>query len=85
MGLISGGTGFPRVDAVIASAEQTLDWGEANTASECYLYQVRSAMNLNVFEPFTPEQTALNDYLAARHAGKRLCDYAWRLFAQSVT
>jgi len=85
MGLISGGTGFPRVDAVIASAEQTLDWDTANTASECYLYQVRAAMNLNIFEPFTEEQTALNGYLAARHAGKRLCDYAWRLYAQSLT
>lgn len=85
MGLKSGGTGYARVDAVIASAEQTLDWGEARTASECYLYQISSAMKLNVFEPFTEEQTALNDYLAARRAGKRLCDYAWRLYAQSVT
>ncbi len=85
MGLTSEGTGFPRVDAVIASVEQTGDWGTARTASECYLYQVSSAMNLNVFEPFTAEQTALNDYLARRHAGKRLCDYAWRLYAQSVT
>lgn len=85
MGLKLGGTGYARVDAVIASAEQTLDWGEAKTASDCYLYQVSSAMNLNVFEPFTEEQTALNDYLAARRADKRLCDYAWRLYAQSVT
>jgi len=85
MSLKFGGTGFPRVDAVITSVEQTRDWGEANTASECYLYQVRSAMNLNFFEPFTEEQTALNDYLAERCAGKRLCDYAWRLYVQSLT
>jgi len=85
MGLTSGGTGFPRIDAVITSVEQTLDWGEAGTASECHLYQVRSAMNLNIFEPFTEEQTALHKYLSARLAGKRLCDYAWRLYAQSVT
>ena len=77
-------TGFPRVNAVIASAEQSSDWDETNTASECYLYQVRAAMNLNIFEPFTAEQTALNDYLAERRAGKRLCDYAWRLYAQSL-
>jgi len=80
-----GGTGFPRIDAVIASAEQTQDWDRAATASECYLYQLSSAMNLNIFEPFTEEQAALNAYLAAHMAGKRLCDYAWRLYAQSVT
>lgn len=85
MGLKSERTGHACVDAVIMSVEQTQDWGEANTASECYLYQVRAAMNLNIFEPFTAEQTALNDYLAARRAGKRLCDYAWRLYAQSIT
>lgn len=84
MRLTSQGTGFARIDAVIASAEQTSSWGQAKTASECYLYQVSSAMKLNIFEPFTEEQTALNDYLADRRAGKRLCDYAWRLYAQSV-
>ena len=84
MGLTSGGTGFPRVDAVIASAEQSKDWAKAKTASECYFYQLSSAMSLDIFEPFTAEQTALNDYLAGRHAGKRLCDYAWRLYAQSL-
>ena len=82
MRLKSEGTGFARVDAVIASAEQTLDWDQASTASACYLYQVSSAMNLDIYEPFTAEQTALNDYLAERRAGKRLCDYAWRLYAQ---
>lgn len=78
-------TGFDRIDAVIASVEQTSKWAKAKTASECYLYQLSSAMNLNIFEPFTDEQAALNNYLAARQAGKRLCDYAWRLYAQSVT
>lgn len=85
MKLVSASTGFPRIDAVITSAEQTAEWTMANTASECYLYQISSAMNLNIFEPFTEEQTVLNDYLAKRRAGKRLCDYAWRLYAQSVT
>ena len=84
MGLGPEPTGYARIDAVIASAEQTSDWGKAKTASDCYFYQVSSAMNLNVFEPFTEEQSALNDYLAARRASKRLCDYAWRLYAQSV-
>lgn len=85
MGLTSRATSFPRVDAVIASVEQERDWVRAANSSECYLYQISSSMNLNIFEPFTAEETALNDYLAARQAGKRLCDYAWRLYAQSVT
>lgn len=79
------GTGFARVDAVIASVEQTQDWVAASSESECYLYQISAAMNLGIFEPLTPEQTLLGDYLTARRAGKRLCDYAWRLYAQSVT
>jgi len=85
MRLTTGGTGFPRVNAVIASAEQTHDWDQASTPNESYLYQLSSAMSLDIFEPFTAEQTALNNYLTARQAGKRLCDYAWRLYAQSVT
>ena len=85
MGLKSEGTGFGRVDAVIASILQTPGWASAAKPSECYLYQVSSAMNLNIFEPFTPEQAALSGYLSDRQAGKRLCDYAWRLYAQSVT
>jgi len=85
MGLTSWGTGFARVDAVIASVSQTQDWADAKTADECYLYLISSAMNLSIYEPFTEEQMALSEYLTARRAGKRLCDYAWRLYAQSVT
>jgi hypothetical protein len=36
------------------------------------------------FAPFTEEESALNSYLASRMAGKRLCDYAWRMSAQSL-
>jgi len=78
-------TGFFRIDAVIQSVMQKDDWAPSLTRRETYLYQLRSTLNLNIFEPFTEEQTALNDYLAARRAGKRLCDYAWRLYAQSLT
>ena len=85
MRLTSEATGFLRVDAVIESIVQKDDWQKAATACDAYLYQLSSAMKLNIFEPFTPEQIALSDYLAARQAGKRLCDYAWRLYAQSVT
>lgn len=85
MGLTSGTTGFARIDAVIASVLLTPDWPNAVNPSDCYLYQLSSAMKLNIFEPFTEEQAALNGYLSQRQAGKRLCDYAWRVYAQSVT
>lgn len=85
MELARGGTGFARIDAVIASVSQTQDWAKAATSSECYLYQISSAMKLGIYEPLTEEQMALSDYLTQRQAGKRLCDYAWRLYAQSVT
>ncbi len=83
MGLTSG-IDYPRVDAVIASVEQTQDWGTATSPANAYLYQLLATQNIGIFEPFNAEQTALNDYLAERRAGKRLCDYAWRLFAQSL-
>ena len=76
---------FPRIDAIAKSISHTDDWYKAAKQSETYLYQLRATLNLGIFEPFTPEQKALSDYLSARHAGKRLCDYAWRLYAQSVT
>jgi hypothetical protein len=85
MGWAARKTNFPRVDAVIASVVQTHNWKEAASVSACHLYQISSAMNLNIFEPFTEEQMALSEYLTQRCAGKRLCDYAWRLYAQSVT
>ena len=85
MRLDLAGSGFARIDAVIQSVVQKDDWHEAATPSDAYLYQLSSAMKLNIFEPFTDEQKALSEYLTARQAGKRLCDYAWRRYAQSVT
>jgi len=75
---------YPRVDAVIKSVQQSEDWDIATTVGDSYLYQLRAAHNVDIFEPFTAEQTVLNNYLGARRAGKRLCDYAWRLYAQSM-
>lgn len=76
---------FPRIDAIVKSISHKDDWYRSTQQSETYLYQLRATINLGIFEPFTPEQKALSDYLAARRADKRLCDYAWRLYAQSVT
>jgi len=47
-------------------------------------YILRAAQNVNRFEPFSEPETELNNYLTDRMAGKRLCDYAWRMFAQSL-
>lgn len=74
---------YPRIDAVIASVVTQDDWDVATSPDAAYLYQLRAAQNMGFFEPFSPEQTALNDYLAARHAGLKLCDYAWRLYAHA--
>lgn len=78
------GAEFPRVQAVITSVEQTSGWDVASSANNTYLYQLMATQNIGVFEPLTAEQTALSDWLSAKRAGKRLCDYAWRLFAQSL-
>ncbi len=77
-------TGFARVDAVIRSIENGPEIGDvAETPEKAHFYQLRAAGNVDIFEPYTEEQAALNHYLTRKRAGKKLCDYAWRLFAQS--
>ena len=75
---------FPRIDAIIRSINAGDPWEKATTSEACHMYQIRAAMNMDIFEPFSDEQQALNAYLSHRIAGLRLCDYAWRLFAQST-
>jgi len=84
--IMSGGdiTDFARLNAVIASIEDDDDWDVAQSAEKLHFYQLRGAHNVGIFEPFTDEQNCLMDYLASRMAGRRLCDYAWRIFAQST-
>ena len=78
-------TGFPRVDAAIKSIALNPETHSlAETPEKAYFYQLRAAQNLGIFEPFTDEQKALNAYLSKCRAGKKLCDYAWRLYAQSL-
>jgi len=74
---------YNRIQAVITSIERDTDWDIAENDEKLYFYQLRATQNVNIFEPFTDEQTSLIDYLSQRRAGRRLCDYAWRLFAQS--
>jgi len=56
----------------------------AESPDKLYFYQLRGAQNVDIFEPFTDEQKSLMDYLTQRKAGRRLCDYAWRIYAQSI-
>jgi len=76
---------YPKIDAVIASIDVGGEpWEKAKTVEAGHMYQIRAAQNMDIYEPFSDEQTALNVYLAQRQAGLRLCDYAWRLFVQSI-
>ena len=75
--------GSDRVQAVIDSIENDGQWDVAEDDEKSYFYQLRGAHNVDIFEPFTEEQQAVMDYLSKRQAGRRLCDYAWRVFAQS--
>jgi len=75
---------YPRVDAIVASIEVGGPWEMASSTEAVHMYQIRAAMNMNIYQPFSDEQDALNAYLTQRQAGLRLCDYAWRLFVQSL-
>jgi len=70
--------------AVLKAIAQSCDWDRAKTAEQCFLYQLRAAHNVGRFQPFTREETELNAHLTQLQAGKRLCDYAWRCYAQSL-
>ncbi len=76
-------TKYMRVNAVIAAINNDTNWDIAESAEKMHFYQLRAAHNVGIFEPFTESQQYLMDYLTNRLAGKRLCDYAWRAFAQS--
>ena len=83
---MSGGdiTKFAHVNAVIASIENSADWDIAESPEKLYFYQLRAAQNVDIFEPFNDEQNCLIEYLNSRRAGRRLCDYAFRVYAQSA-
>ncbi|RKQ69549.1 hypothetical protein DES40_2350 [Litorimonas taeanensis] len=72
-----------RVVAVIRSIESTAGWDHSSKQNETYLYILRAAQNVGCLEPFSKEQSALNNYLQFKKAGRKMCDYAWRLLAQS--
>ena len=76
-------TGWAAVDAVISAVEPDSDWDIASNEEKFLFYILRAAQNVDRFAPFTEEESALNHYLASRMAGKRLCDFSWRMFSQS--
>lgn len=74
---------YAAVEAVRKAVEADVDWDKAENEDKLHFYILRAAQNVERFEPFEDEEMALNSYLTNRMAGKRLCDYAWRMFAQS--
>jgi len=74
----------PVVDAVRKAIESDSDWDTAESKDKFHFYILRAAQNVDRFTPFNDDETALNTYLASRMAGKRLCDFAWRMLAHST-
>ncbi len=71
------------VEAVRKAVEIDQNWDVAESEEKLHFYILRAAQNVGRFEPFSEAEQALNTYLANRMSGKRLCDYAWRMLAQS--
>ena len=63
------------------AVEADRGWDRSQCEEKLHFHITRAAQNVGRFEPFSEEELALNVYLANRMAGKRLCDYAWRMFA----
>ena len=77
-------SGRPAVEAVCKAIEAETNWDTAEDEDKFHFYILRAAQNVGRFAPFTEDEIALNAYLANRMAGKRQCDYAWRMLAQSA-
>lgn len=73
-----------RLVSIIRAIESSEDWDSAKSENEVFLYQLRAAHNVGALEPLTAEQKSLNLYLQYRRAGRKTCDYAWRMLAQSL-
>jgi len=76
-------SGLAAVNAVRKAVETDRDWDVAESQEKLHFYILRAAQNVGRFEPFSEDELALNSYLTGRMAGKRLCDYAWRMLAHS--
>jgi hypothetical protein len=72
-------SGFPIVDQVIDKTISVRDENHAQDETEAHFYQIIAAQQHGYFEPFTPEQSALNSYLTRVLAGKKNTALAWDL------
>ncbi len=64
----------------IATLGSSDGFGRSDSADATYLH-IRSAGHQHeVFEPFTPEQQELVDWLTGQQADKALCVRAWNAF-----
>ena len=77
-------SGIPAVDAARKAIESDSNWDLAENEEKLHFYILRAAQNVQRYAPFMADETALNTYLVSRMAGKRLCDFAWRMFAQRL-
>lgn len=75
---------FAAVNAVCKAVESDNGWDQSNGEAELHFHILRAAQTVGRFEPFREDEHALNEYLVNRMAGKRLCDYAWRMFSQKL-
>lgn len=56
----------------------------AKSDDECHIFQVSSAIDLRVFEPFSQDEIQLNKVLTERRAGKILTECAWEFYVECV-
>ena len=75
---------YPRIDAVIESIKVSTRWDKSSSANHTENYCLRAASHVSRTQPFTNEEMVLNEYLKSIKAGQNLCEYAWRLYAQSL-
>ena len=72
-------SGFHIVDRVIVEIMDQPQKDRATDDVEAYFYQMVAGQSYGYYEPLTPEQTALNNYLTSIKAGKKISMYAWGL------
>lgn len=82
--MITVANAYPRIDAVINSIKVSSRWDKSISTNQTQSYCLRAAMQVARNQPFTDEETVLNEYLQSVRAGPNLCEYAWRLYAQSL-
>lgn len=68
------------VQHVLTEVITVQDPKPAISLNESHFYLVRAAINQGYREPFSPELTQMNEYLARRLTGQKLAEAAWKIF-----